>query len=263
MEDIIIRSYLGILERNNLFKKKNMIKPLKVKKSDLKRCTSFGLYYPPDDRVANIYSIDVENDGLPNAASYCEYDKSVFSNEDYRDFITFRFARRIKRPPSGFSPMGCKWFYEYMSWLPQRSGGAYISKDIMGISGSGSAYLLKLPGMALMDQDNEIKHITGFLVTLQFWQDRANMWNVRAKEDNFNGTFGVYPEQIKSLFYARDKPTTDTGRKRPILHWVESHKRRIRSGIDIDVKDHLRGVSSFEMGGTQFKITMPLKDRQS
>ena len=95
--------------------------------------------------------------------------------------------------------------------------------------------------------------------TLQFYQDRRFLWNVVAKENNSKATFGVYEEQIKSLFYSRELPLTETGRKRPILHWVASHQRRMKNGIDIDIEKHLRGCNEFIYQGTKFTITNPLK----
>jgi len=46
---------------------------------------------------------------------------------------------------------------------------------------------------------------------------------------------GCMREEIKSLLYARDLPMTSTGRKKPILHLVAAHKRRIKEGTDIDI----------------------------
>lgn len=64
-------------------------------------------------------------------------------------------------------------------------------------------------------------------------------------------------EEVKSLLYARSLPMTATGRKRPILHLVESHKRRMRNGIDVDVTAFLRGQQTVEIGGTVFKVNPP------
>jgi hypothetical protein len=94
---------------------------------------------------------------------------------------------------------------------------------------------------------------------IQFWQDRRYLWNVTAKEGIAKATFSVYPEQVKSLFYARDMPMTETGRKRPILHWVAAHNRRLKNGIDVDIDKHLRGINEFVYQGTKFVISRPLK----
>jgi hypothetical protein len=97
-------------------------------------------------------------------------------------------------------------------------------------------------------------------VALFYWCDRVNMFNVMAEEGEAKALFGIYESQIKSLFYARKLPMTITGRKKPILHWVKAHQRRIREGIEIDIKKYLRGESDFVMNGTRFHIVSPQRD---
>lgn len=104
------------------------------------------------------------------------------------------------------------------------------------------------------------------LVT-SLWADRRYLWQVRTTDHIVSSVetplmLGVSPEHVKSLFYARSLPVTDTGRKRPILHWVRAHERRIQSGIDVDVRKHLRGITSFEMDGLSFEITSPTKGQE-
>lgn len=97
--------------------------------------------------------------------------------------------------------------------------------------------------------------------------DAANLWQVETAERVLGGKtrtplrLGVDEEKVKSLFYAREAPLTETGRRRPILHWVRAHERRLRTGIPIDVRKHMRGVTEFEMDGFDFRITSPLKWR--
>ena len=64
-------------------------------------------------------------------------------------------------------------------------------------------------------------------------------------------------EEIKSLLYARSLPMTDTGRKRPILHLVEAHTRRLRNGTDINIDTFLRGTQIIDMYGTRFTVRPP------
>ena len=98
--------------------------------------------------------------------------------------------------------------------------------------------------------------------TISSYQDRRYLWNVTANEGIAKATFGVYPEEVKSLFYARELPMTETGRKRPMLHWVSAHHRRMKSGIEIDIEKHLRGINEFVYNGTKFTITRPLKTQR-
>lgn len=94
--------------------------------------------------------------------------------------------------------------------------------------------------------------------------DRRYLWNIRTKEPmdpvgNAIIDFGVEEEMVKSLVFARDEPLTASGRKRPILHWVSAHKRRIKEKIDVDIRKYLRGITEFKIEGLNFEITSPAK----
>lgn len=100
---------------------------------------------------------------------------------------------------------------------------------------------------------------------LNLHADKRHLWlvetgeRVAGKEIETPLQLGVSVEHVKSLFYAREAPMTAAGRKRPIMHWVEAHRRRIERGIDVDVRKHLRGVDEFDMAGFPFRITNPSK----
>ena len=94
--------------------------------------------------------------------------------------------------------------------------------------------------------------------------DRRYLWNIRTKESldpigNAIINFGVEEEMVKSLVFARDEPLTTAGRKRPILHWVAAHRRRLEKKIEVDIRKHLRGVTEFKIEGLHFEITSPTK----
>lgn len=104
-------------------------------------------------------------------------------------------------------------------------------------------------------------------IAVNLFCDRRHLWQVETSEPTIIDrptrlSVGVSPEHVKSLFYARTLPVTESGRKRPILHWVRAHQRRLAEGIEIDVSKHLRGSDAFEMGGFSWQITNPLKDRK-
>lgn len=94
-------------------------------------------------------------------------------------------------------------------------------------------------------------------VALQMLADRRHCWTITAQEKVARAHLGCMQEEIKSLLYARSLPMTSTGRKRPILHLVASHKRRMQSGTDVDVSAFLRGIQTVEIGGTVFKVSPP------
>ena len=97
--------------------------------------------------------------------------------------------------------------------------------------------------------------------------DARHLWSSTAEESVLGGTktkirMGMTIEQVKSIFYARSLPLTDTGRKRPILHLVSAHKRRIKEGIDVDINKHVRGLDVVSMHGMTFKIRPPLANKE-
>ena len=96
------------------------------------------------------------------------------------------------------------------------------------------------------------------------YYDKSRLWRVFLKHKHKDFVlgiieFGVDEEKVKSILYARDLPVTLEGRKRPIMHWVSSHKRRMKEGIEIDIAKHLRGVNKFSMFGNEFLIAHPIK----
>jgi hypothetical protein len=97
-------------------------------------------------------------------------------------------------------------------------------------------------------------------VILNTYAQRKDGWIVEASANGrWRCHFGVYEEQIQSLLYSRTQPLTGAGKRRPILHWVEAHQRRMKNGTTVDIPKHLRGVNKFLMGDMQFSITEPIK----
>jgi len=92
---------------------------------------------------------------------------------------------------------------------------------------------------------------------IQFHNDRRFCWQIRAEESKAKAYLGCGISEIKSLLYARSLPQTETGRKRPILHLVNAHQRRMKSGTEVDVTAFLRGVQTVEIGGTKFTVIPP------
>lgn len=227
-----------------------------------------GLWLPCSERIAHLGGIDILNDGLPDFAAIPVLHEGKPSY--------FASVRRIDRP-AGWSVFGRpEAYYHLMIFdLPKKptdKGGLpksrrqdadmvqtfnHVSAVIDGVfvpcSLNGHSYAARWSA--------EAARITS--ATLGVVTDFRNLWNVQTEESVIgDGTqtpirLGVTPEQAKSLFYAREAPITDAGRKRPILHWVRCHKRRLAAGIDVDISKHLRGVTEFDMGGFGFKITSP------
>lgn len=86
---------------------------------------------------------------------------------------------------------------------------------------------------------------------------RRTLWVLGADIGRGGIDFGADSEVFKSLLYARSLPVTATGRKRPLLHLVESHQRRLKNGTEIEIGEHLRGVKEVTLGDSVVRIKPP------
>lgn len=224
-----------------------------------------GLWLPCIERVCLPGSLDVRNDGIVPRAAIPICGKTF-------DDIKFVIAKRIERPKR-FSFPPSDDFYSitvlYRDFV-DRGLRRNLHKDIMKFDG----WYYALSGDRLLPgrhRDGSFPNggaaglaaIYG-AAALQTVADFRHMWVVETEENVIGSTntplrLGVDSEIIKSLFYARQAPLSESGRRKPILHWVRSHLRRLQSGVDIDVQKHLRGITSFEMDGFAFKISQPTR----
>lgn len=293
-EDSVASGLINLFETN--IKKHHKINPqFAFTDKMLERIRKIGCYFPPSDRVVlaeyvpgtNTLSenqkLDVINDGFPDRAVFCKLIKPEdrkYEN-DMREgaFLETSYIERIDKLPRPITAnRQGKPFRLITVWLRNKfleGHSAYFTVDDLGNTGGvfykRSDYdpIRKICRSELVNartcQSKEESasaqdtHVISAAFTHQYWADRRFLWNVTAQEGIARATFGVYPEQIKSLFYSRELPMTETGRKRPILHWVASHHRRMKSGIDIDIEKHLRGINEFVFQGTKYIITRPIK----
>jgi len=111
----------------------------------------------------------------------------------------------------------------------------------------------------VIETDAPVLHETSVWgsMTLQALADRRFCWSITAREKGALAHVGCMREEIKSLLYARSLPMSATGRKRPILHLVAAHQRRMAAGTDVDVTAFLRGTQIVEFGGTVFTVKPP------
>lgn len=254
-------------------------------------CKTIGCYFPPKDRIFYGDCIDVRNDGIPGVCCLSgfggNYDLSKLDRVGEPPTLTNLVLFPIKKLPKTVKGVPCDQYYKILHWeffedgIPDQTyDWAKFNKNVVKDSSVvtfGTYVGIKKDGDRIIPVFDS-KNVDGGRYTNRAWVkdifaicssaylDSKFMWNVDcyyqySKAINVWIRFGVYEEHIKSLLYARDLPITETGRKRPIQHWVKSHKRRIKKGTDITtVKKHLRGINKFEMFGYKFLISNPIKN---
>ena len=109
------------------------------------------------------------------------------------------------------------------------------------------------------DRLSDFQETDGFAlsVALQFTDDSRHIWTITAQNDVSKVTVGAHSDCVKSLLYARSLPVTTSGRKRPILHVVHAHRRRLKNGIDVQIGDFLRGSMEVVMNDTKYTVAAP------
>lgn len=279
-EDLVSRSLTALYENKVQKECIKVPKFIKPNEKDIEQIRSFGAYFPPEDRCVLYTEIDLINDGLPKEASWGynpteSYEGKVKDDLLYGEYFRFGYLRHIEKAPPGIlNIQGLKYFgknkiYKFLSFSATQNNGLHLMKSYVYIDEKGGIYdtysrrqdgKLIILAHGTFNSMGDVSDIGWTSAIIGFYQDRRYLWNVTANEGYAKATFGVYPEEVKSLFYAREMPMTETGRKRPILHWVASHQRRIKSGIDIDIEKYLRGVNEFVYQGTKFTITRPIKE---
>jgi hypothetical protein len=283
-EDLVSRALIALYENKMQKECLKVPKFIKPNDKDITQLRNIGAYFAPNDRCIMGHEIDLINDGLPKEASWAYNPLECGSGKQKKDLLKgeyFRlgYLRLIDKAPTGILNIkGLKYFgkhkiYKFLSFSATEMNGMHLMKSYTSIDEEGQIYdtyarkqdgTLQTVAHGSMDIDEDKESIISDIgwtsAVVGFYQDRRHLWNVTANEGIAKATFGVYPEEIKSLFYAREMPMTETGRKRPILHWVAAHNRRLKNGIDIDIEKHLRGINEFVYQGTKFIITRPIKN---
>jgi hypothetical protein len=295
-EELVATGLISMYE-TKLKKYRHAHSAVLVKDKILERVRALGCYFVPEDRIIHLehdkdfikatanQGFDVINDGRPLRSTVCHPIRSAEKDPNSMRFGAYLetiYVERIKEFPKGIFCTAKGFPYRIVNLWYTKNGiehlclyfimqndGTLVScskkvNDYDPITGRTTVSVFNENTNKQLDTTGQYDHCEDSITarassTMQFYQDRRFLWNVQAREHKAKATFGVYPEQIKSLFYARSLPMSATGRKRPILHWVNAHQRRMKSGTDIDIDKYLRGTNEFIMDGTKFVITMPIK----
>lgn len=278
-EEYVTKAIVGLNEpTHRLYKKTNPA--VKPSKKEMSRMKKIGPYFPPHDRIFHSDRVDVKNDFIPNHVALAlgcveQEDKTDLKRNDkglMDGYLRILWGFKSKLPKK-WQKTGPGTPYFVCNAFAREEGGLMFVRDFVTIDPTtGFIYPVEYIDqwydgyrhqthmhMSDKNKDGGYTSVVTASAAISAWCDKRFLWNVDAAEGSAKASFGVYPEQIQSLFYARDLPKTKTGRKNPILHWVSAHKRRVKNGTEINIENHLRGTDKFEMNGTLFTITRPQK----
>lgn len=139
----------------------------------------------------------------------------------------------------------------YHGWHPGTN--RYVP---IGVRGEGQRELLGVTG--------EARRLTGYdrdmvVIHASAVEDGLARWVVRVSE-----VTGVWLSTdgagIHALAALRDDPRSASGRRSPLLHWVQGHLRRQPGSNDVvEVRRHLRGITTFRLGTVEVDIREPQK----
>ena len=267
-EDTVVRTLLAGYE-TKIGKLRGAHPQDRLTASDYATMHRQGLYVPSNSRLitANagspVGTFDLELDPLPVQGTLAA---NVFRSWG-RELVLHRFCRASKMPKhwskqhSGTLFALDLWFSGEDRLRGERryftvgKGGEVVPCHAMFQTGGGhTTRVIELP------YTQQVETAQWSSICLQFEADKRHSWSITAREDDTTSvTLGCMREEVKSLLYARSLPVTATGRKRPILHLVSAHKRRIKSGVDVNIDEFLRGVRTVEILGTQFSVNPPDK----
>jgi hypothetical protein len=271
-EDTVAAALIGCFETNiRASQQKKIPKQWRITKADLELFRKVGPYIPANNRVVMTASdewpaaLDMTNDGIPSGGCI-----AIRRPKDYRPgaaavtgYIVMLHFREEKSLPIGWKRTSGGRLFSLRLLAPDTHGIygdiKYFNVDAAGNVAACDFNGFPMPGKTLYQADIKLAaNITQWAFNVMSWQnDRRFCWTISAQESTARAHLGCMQEEVKSLLYARSLPMTSTGRKRPILHLVEAHKRRMKNGTDVDVTAFLRGQQSVEIGGTLFSVNPP------
>lgn len=266
-EDTVAAALIACFE-SKIRKQRSLPAECRLTKEHLMLARKHGPYIPSNSRVVIPASseklmFDVENDSLPDFGVLSNKNPNTNSKDtkQYGGYFITHMFRKIDRLPRHWARAGGGTLYE-MTVISAEDDGVSGEKNYFSVGRDGEMFV------CTWNNPNYLRTTEGIEQhwTMQLWHglsglillaDRRFCWTITAQENVARAHLGCMQEEVKSLLYARSLPMTATGRKRPILHLIEAHKRRMRNGTDIDVTAFLRGTQSVEIGGTEFKVNPP------
>lgn len=269
-EDAVARGIIAFFE-SRVAKNRGSCPPDRLKTDDLEFARNYGFYCPGKARSIFGEGFDTTNDPLPIAGTLLlPGDIGKNSKTSYGGYSHILSIKQIRAFPHGIEREGPGTPYQLVTMFPNADGRVHgerryftIAKDGK-IAACGRRYVQqsRFGRQVVIRQFDEEPHIEKDAIwqatfTTQFLADERFSWRIEAVEKQARVRLGCEREEVKSLLYARELPLTATGRKRPILHLVAAHRRRLKSGVEIDIDEFLRGTREVVMDGTMFRVHPP------
>jgi hypothetical protein len=238
---------------------------------DLVRIRRHGVFVPAPDRIllaeGDMMSVDDQIQALPPSGCFSMGESRDPSDPDHMEtycgIYYFRRVAKLPRKAMSFVPGHA---YEVLRYYPQDQASAMGTRSYVTANPTtrritrclelGSRPISQMMKHSSVDPDRD-KDAILLNFGMQYIDDMRHQWRITAMNEDTRVVVGAYAENVKSLLFARSLPMTPTGRKRPILHVVSAHRRRLKEGTDIDISMFLRGTREIEMNGTLFKVDAP------
>ena len=268
IESSLIANYEDKIIKNKYIHKADRLTPRIL--DSMRKC---GVYIPGKDRYIMRSGFDILNDPLPKRGclSWINHRKPTEQRYKYNGYaFNIYFEKCEKLGHKGWARTSGGQLYCICIVSMQDKGGVKGEKRYLTVDKQGDIKCCDLTiinenewgaGVKRTLKDDEpyvIKQAEYQLSSaLQYEADKKFCWVISVNDEKGKIQIGCTREEVKSLFYARNLPMTKTGRKRPIIHLVEAHKRRLQNGTDINIDNYLRGVKTVEMGGVIFSISQP------
>lgn len=219
---------------------------------------------PDDNSVTGCY--DLSNDPLPTYGMVALSRIGVKPKAtDYRPdtYMCFSGYRRTSKMPKYFSRRSGGQLYEQVI-ISAFTDGVCGQKHYLTMDADGTIHPCEntVMGQSMYEVDRVCIEQFAFhaTVSMAYIADSRFVWTITAHHCGAKLVMGCTAEEVKTLFNMRKGPLTATARRRPIMHLVREHIRRMQSGNEIDINPYYRGIREVVMGDTLFQIESPQVD---
>lgn len=275
-EDFIDRTILSCYE-TKLKKNRLVANKDRLTEEHLKLFRAAGPYIPNNARLVegpSLYRFNPSIDELPSfgCIAYPDFYKiSTDKDNPYYGYNHICYFKRVTKLGHGWFPIEPGIPFVLYLFVMSENGYVNGERRYFTLTNDGKVLpcYVKQVGVFTRSVIRKVETVisssdeflqNSFAVSsysFQFTNDRKHSWVITANDGNVKIHIGCVNEEIKSLLYARDLPLTATGRKSPIIHLVASHKRRMKSGTDIDINQFLRGTREVVINNTKFTVNPP------